>query len=124
MRFARIVFITAGVYGLLTIAPQYFMEAQINRDNPPAITHPEYFYGFLGVTLAWQVMFLLIGADPVRFRPAMLVGVIEKLTFAIAAPVLVAMGRATPVLAVFGGIDALLMILFLVAWFKTPRQAA
>ena len=38
------------------------MEARVGRDYPPAITHPEYFYGFLGVAAAWQVAFLVIAA--------------------------------------------------------------
>ena len=45
----------AGIYGLLVLAPQYLMERHIGIDFPPEITHPEYFYGFVGVTLAWQV---------------------------------------------------------------------
>ena len=46
MKLARWIFGIAGVYGILVIAPLYFMEARIGHDDPPAITHPEYFYGF------------------------------------------------------------------------------
>jgi|SRR5579872_615904 len=42
------------------------------RDTPPAITHPEYFYGFLGGALAWQFLFLVLSTDPVRYRPMIL----------------------------------------------------
>lgn len=42
-RFARRVFTAAAVYGILVLTPQYFMEARIGRDYPPAITHPEQF---------------------------------------------------------------------------------
>jgi len=68
MRVARIVFRVAGVYGFLALLPQYFMEQQIGRDYPPPITHPETFYGFIGIALAWQAAFLVIARDPVRFR--------------------------------------------------------
>ena len=68
MTFARWVYRIAGIYGLVVIGPLYFLEAQIGRDQPAPITHPEYFYGFAGVTLAWQVAFLIIGQDPVRYR--------------------------------------------------------
>ena len=54
------------------LVPQYFLEQKVGIDYPPAITHPEYFYGFLGVAIAWQVAFLIIGQDPLRFRPMML----------------------------------------------------
>jgi len=57
MKFAKWVFRIAGIYGLIVVAPMYLSESQISRDFPPAITHPEYFYGFIGVTLAWQVLF-------------------------------------------------------------------
>ena len=61
-------FFVAGIYGLLILAPIYFMENKIGRETPPAITHPEYFYGFLGAGLAWQVLFLALSRDPVRYR--------------------------------------------------------
>jgi hypothetical protein len=62
-RFARRVFLIAGVYGVLIVLPQCSLEARIARDFPPPITHPEYFYGFIGVALAWQIAFLLIARD-------------------------------------------------------------
>lgn len=43
MKFAKIVFFIAGIYGLMILAPIYFMEEKIGRETPPAITHPEYF---------------------------------------------------------------------------------
>jgi hypothetical protein len=52
MRFAKAVFLIAGIYGVMILTPIYFMEGKIGRDTPPAITHPEYFYGFLGTALA------------------------------------------------------------------------
>ena len=69
MRFARAVFLIAG---MAVVAPLYFMEARIGREMPPAITHPEYFYGFAGVTLAWQLLFLVLASDPLRYRSMML----------------------------------------------------
>lgn len=54
MLFARYLFCFAAIYGFLVLVPQYFLEEHIGRDYPPPITHPEHFYGFLGVALAWQ----------------------------------------------------------------------
>ena len=48
MRFAKRVYRVAGVYGFIAIVPLYFMEGRIGHDTPPAITHPEYYYGFVG----------------------------------------------------------------------------
>lgn len=119
MRFARTVFTVAGIYGLVTLAPQYFLETRIGADDPPPITHPEYFYGFVGVALAWQIVFLVIGRDPLRFRPLMLVALVEKWPFAAAAWILFAQSRASAALAVFGTIDFVLGCLFLAAWRAT-----
>lgn len=50
--------------------------------------YPHFFYGFLTVTTAWQIAFLLIGSNPVRFRPLMIPAVIEKLGYVVAVAVL------------------------------------
>ena len=44
MKFAKIVFLIAGIYGFLILTPMYFMENKIVRDIPPVITHSENFY--------------------------------------------------------------------------------
>jgi hypothetical protein len=51
MKFSKIVFYAAGVCGLLVLVPQYFLEEKNGRDFPPAINHPEYYYGFIGVAV-------------------------------------------------------------------------
>jgi len=124
VRFARYVFGAAGVYGLVALLPQYFLEERIGRDYPPPITHPEHFYGFVGVAVAWQVLFLLIARDPARFRPAMPVAVLEKLVFAVPASVLFASGRVPAPVLGFGLVDLLLACLFLAAWRATANADA
>ena len=118
--FARRVFLIAGIYGLIVLPPQYFLEQQIGRDYPPAITHPEHFYGFIGVALAWQLAFLVIARDVVRFRPLMIPAIVEKLSFGIAALVLFALGRIPGVLLGFGLIDLLLAVMFAISRSRTP----
>jgi len=112
----------AGIYGLIVLVPQYFMEAQIGRDYPPAITHPEHFYGFVGVALAWQFAFLLIARDPRRFRPLMPVAILEKLAFFLPTLWLYTNGRVAPAVVAVASIDALLGALFL-ASFLAVREA-
>ena len=70
----------------MLVVPLYF-EERFFRDYPPAINRPEFYYGFAGVTLAWQCMFLVIGSDPVRYRAAMLPAMPEKASFAAAIPI-------------------------------------
>jgi hypothetical protein len=119
MTFARRVFTVAGIYGLLIVTPLYFLEGRIGRDQPPPITHPEFFYGFIGVTLAWQVAFLVIGRDPVRYRLLMLPAVIEKATYVIALVVLFLKGRVSGMALAPGAGDFVLGLLFMAAWFRT-----
>jgi hypothetical protein len=118
MRFAKWVFTGAGIYGFVAVGPLYFMEGAIGRTSAP-ISHPEYFYGFIGVTLAFQLLFLIIGRDPVRLRPAMIAAVAEKVSFPPAVYLLVAQGRTPPVIAGFATIDLILAVLFVLSWIRT-----
>ena len=122
MRFARTVYRVAGIYGLLVVAPGYFLEARIGRDLPPAITHPEYFYGFLGVTIAWQILFLVLSTDPVRYRAMMLSTFLEKAGFGIPAIVLFARGRIPLAVLSMGMVDWILVGLFVAAYVATGRK--
>ena len=121
-RFARRVFTLAGVYGLVVLVPQYFLEERIGRDAPPPITHPEMFYGFLGVAIAWQLCFLVIARDPARFRPVMIPAILEKLAFGLPAVVLYAQRRISGAVLFFGAIDLLLAALFLLAYRRTTAR--
>jgi len=119
MRFARLVFRIAGIYGLLVLPPMYFMETRIGHEHPPAITHPEYFYCFIGLGVVWQIAFLLISHDPIRYRPMMLVGILEKLSFGLAAPILYALGRVPIEVFALASADLILGVLFAFAWQAT-----
>ena len=123
MVFARWLFWIAGIYGLVVLAPQYFLEHRVGVDYPPAIAHPEYFYGFVGVAIAWQIAFLIIGQDPLRFRPIMIPSALEKFSFTAAAVALYSQGRLPSVLLAAGGIDFVFAILFLTAWWRLGRIA-
>ncbi len=122
MKFAKYVFYIAGIYGIIALTPQYFLEAKNNLDFPPAITHPEYFYGFIGVALAFQFVFLIIGRDPVRYRPLMIPSVIEKFSFVIALAALYLQDRIAPMLLGFGFIDLVLGIFFIISFIKTSES--
>ena len=85
------------------------------------LAHPEYFYGFALVAIACQVLFLLIGRDPVRLRPAMIAGVIEKLPFGFTVALLWMQGRAAAPLLIFSSIDIVWGALFAIAWLRIPK---
>jgi len=119
MRFAKIVFFVGGIYGLLILSPIYFMENKIGRDTPPAITHPEYFYGFVGAGLAWQLLFLVLSSDPARYRAMILPSVLEKVSWGIALIVLLSQGRLPLSAFAIGSVDWIFAFLFLAAYFTT-----
>ena len=120
--FARRVFVAAGVYGLLVTLPQLFLESLTSRLFPPAITHPEFYYGFVGTVLAWQVAFFVIGRDPVRHRPLMLAAVIEKKFFGTVAWILYLQDRVGPTLLAFAAVDLLFAYLFFKSWRLTRSK--
>jgi hypothetical protein len=123
MRFARWVFLLAGSSGIILVLPPYFLEQQFGRDQPPPVNHPELYYGFFGVTLSWQFLFLIIGSDPIKFRTAMLPSMLEKASFAFAIPVLFALGRVTAIWIGFASMDAMWLLLFVIAFLQTPKAA-
>ena len=103
--------------------PQYFLADRIGRDTPPAITHVEYFYGFIGLAVAWQFVFLMIGRNPERYAPLMPVAVLEKLAFGVPAVVLFAHGNLPGSVLFFGLLDLTLGALFIAAW-RSSRNTA
>ena len=122
-KFAKRVFTIAGIYGLMVLLPQYFLEDLVNRQSGVPIAHPEYFYGFIGVAVAWQVAFLVVARDVVRFRVFMLPAILEKLAFGGAAVVLYLQNRING--DVFAaGLGDLLIGAFFVAAFARTRNAA
>jgi hypothetical protein len=119
MRFARWVFGVAGIYGLVLLVPFYFLEDRIGRDTPPPITHPEFFYGFVGLAVAWQIAFLCLAVDPLRHRLMMIPSMVEKFAFAIAVGVLFLEDRVPVTLVGFAGVDLIFGILFVIAYLRT-----
>jgi hypothetical protein len=124
MKLAKWIFLIAGLYGIIVIAPGYFFENQIARDFPPAITHPEYYYGFIGVTLAWQILFLILATDPLHYRLMMLPAVVEKVTYGIAVIWLFMQQRVAGFILGFAIVDLILGLLFLIAYWRTGRTSA
>src|SRR5215475_11603707 len=122
MKFAKYVFTIAGIWGIVVITPLYFIFDQVGKQDPPPVTHPLFYYGFAGVALVWQFAFLVIGSNPVRFRPLMLVGILEKLADFIPAVILYEQHRVKVFDVGLACGDALLAELFVIAYLKTPAQ--
>lgn len=119
MRFARFVFTGAGIWGLAVLTPLYWLFDITGRTYPPPAEYPHFFYGFVSVALAWQIAFLVIGANPARYRALMIPGMLEKLGYVATLAVLSGRSRIPAVDAQAAIPDLLLCLLFAVAFVKT-----
>jgi len=120
MKFSKFVFLIAGIYGIIVLVPQYFLEGKTGHDYPPVITHPEFYYGFVGVGVAWQIAFLIISRNPARYRALMIAAILEKVSFGIPAIVLFLQNRLSGAMLGAASIDLILGVLFTVAYVRTP----
>lgn len=119
MKFASIVFRVAAVWGLMVLAPLFFLFDGSGVAGNPPFTYVQAYFGFLSVTLAWQLAFWVIGSDPVRFRPLMIPSMIEKFGFVLALAVLYALGRVGSREVLPALPDLVLGALFVAVYVKT-----
>jgi hypothetical protein len=122
MKFAKVIFIAAGVWGIVVLTPLYFLLDVTGRQYPAPADYPQFFYGFLSVALAWQIAFLVIGSNPARFRLLMIPGIVEKLGYVATLAVLYGQGRIAAADASPAVPDLLLGILFIAAYAKTSMR--
>src|SRR5262245_47935371 len=125
MRLAKFVFTGAGIWGIVVLAPLYWLFDITGRRYAQPADYPHFFYGFISVALAWQIAFLVIGSNPARFRPLMVPGMLEKFGHVAGLLVLYAQSRVAVADALAAVPDFLLGALFVVAFAKTrgPRRA-
>ena len=124
MKFARNVFIGAGIWGIVVLTPLFGLVDITGRQYAAPTDYPHFFYGFLSVAMAWQIAFLVIGSDPVRFRPLMIPSVLEKLGYVALIVILYGQGRIPAVDAQPAIPDAVLGLLFIASFVLTrPANA-
>ncbi len=123
MIFAKRVFQIAGVWGLFILALGYAAHFLGGEEWAVVTSHPQYVHGFFLVALAWQVAFLIIATDPVRYRLLMLAAMLEKFPFTLATILLYAAGGVAVSTLVIGLIDGVLGVLFAAAYIMTDRPA-
>lgn len=124
MTFAKRVFFWSAVYGIVVLLPMYFLEEKIGRNFPPPTNHPEQYYAFIGVALAWQLAFLLIARDPLRYRPLMIPAILEKILPAGAVIWLFMISRLSVATLAPFLVDLVIGGLFVVSYFKVSRYSA
>ena len=119
MKFARVVFVIAGIWGIVVLTPFYWLVDMTGRRYDPPTAYPHFFYGFFAVALAWQIAFLVIGSNPGRFRALMIPAILEKFGYVATLAVLYGHGRISSVDAQAAVPDGLLGLLFILAFVKT-----
>ena len=115
MKFVKYLYLLAGISGLLILLPLYFADTS-------GISRLEFYYGFIGVAAAFQVLFIIISRDPIRFRTAMIPCILEKFGFAIPTFVLYSQNQIETNMFYGGIMDLILGILFIIAYFVTPKE--
>jgi hypothetical protein len=124
IKFARLLFLAAGIYGLAVVTPLFFLEKHLGEQYPPPITHPEMYYGFACVTLAWQIVYLMMSRDPLRYRPMLIPAVVGKAGFGISVLVLFAQERVEATTVWLVSIDLVLAGLFVWAFVGLRGQTS
>ena len=124
MKFAKYVFWSAAVYGILVTLPLFFNEQKMGTDYPPPVNHAEYYYSFAGVTLVWQILFIFIAADPSRYRAIMIPCVLEKLSMVPAFCILFPQGRFPSLWMPLMVIDLAFAVLFFISFIKTKHVSS
>jgi hypothetical protein len=92
IQFAQRLFLAAGIFGLAVLTPMFFLEGVLSAYRPPAITHAEFYYGFVFTAFAWQLVYLMMACDPLRWRPMLIPAILAKVGFASSVFVLAARG--------------------------------
>ena len=120
MRFARLVFLGAGVWGIAVLTPLYWLIDVTDAGTVPT-EYPQFFYGFFAVAMAWQIAFV-IASNPSRFRSLMIPSMLEKFGYVITLAVLYGQAHISATDAQAAVPDMLLGLLFIVAFVKTRRS--
>jgi len=123
IRFAKYVFGISAIFGFLFLLPLYFAENYVAAESPPAITHPEFYYGFVGVALIWQFVYFMIATNPVRFRPIMILAGLAKFSLVLTFFCLFLVQRVSAKTLAAAVPDFLMALLFFACFFATKNKA-
>ena len=127
MKLARWIFFIAGVFGVLVTIPMALAEKAIEQIMPPVLNHPEFFYGFVLLNACWQVLYLFLSTDPIRYRPMMIPSFLAKGSGVVALTWLSVQGRISSQWTVTIILDGIWALLFVVAYWaagREPKKAA
>ena len=117
MKIAKWIFLIAGIFGLLSTIPLAFTE------NMMGVKQPEFYYGFVFLDICWQILYLVLSSDPVRYRPMMIPAFLAKGSGTVALTWLYLIGRVSSQWVAIGAVDGVFAILFIVAFLATRSES-
>ena len=117
MRFAKWIFLIAGILGLLSMVPLTFAEKMMG------VKQPEFFYGFVFLNICWQIVYLILSSDVIRFRPIMIPAFLAKASATAALTWLYLLGRVSVQWVGIGALDGVFAALFLAGYLATGRPS-
>ena len=117
MKIAKSIFLIAGFLGLLSTIPLVFAE------NMMGVKQPEFYYGFVFLNICWQILYLIVSSDPIRYRPMMIPAFLAKGSGTVALTWLYLIGRVSSQWIAIGAVDGIFAILFLVAFLATRSES-
>ena len=117
MKFAKWIFLIAGILGLLSTVPLAFAEKVM------AVKQPEFYYGFVFLNICWQILYVFISSDPVRYRPMMIPAFLAKSSGTVALTWLYLLGRVPSHWIAIGTVDGVFAVMFLVAFWATRNDS-
>jgi hypothetical protein len=123
MKLAKWIFLIAGIFGVLVTIPMALAEKAVEQIMPPAVHHPEFFYGFVLLNACWQVLYLFLSTDPIRYRPMMIPSFAAKASGVVALSWLLLQGRISDQWTVTIFIDGIWALLFVLAFWTAGRAA-
>lgn len=116
MKPAQWIFRIAGVFGLVATVPLAFAEKMMG------VKQPEYYYGFVFLDICWQILYLVLSSNPVRYRPMMIPAFLAKASGTVALSWLYLLGRVSCQWVAIGAVDGVFAVLFLVAFWGTRNE--
>lgn len=123
MRFAKYTFIGAGIWGLAVLLPFYGLVDITGHQYAPPADYRQFFWGFFAVAIVWQLAFVMMGLNPARFRPLMILAVLEKVGFVATVLALFMAGRVSALDVQAALPDAVLAAMFVAALVAIGRAA-
>ena len=120
MKFAKWVFLIAGIFGFFTLIPFYFIEGKITPD----LMYPLFYYGFVTIDLIWQIVYIIISFNPTRYRPMMIPAFLVKFLGGVSITWMIIQGRVENQLYFIAITDFIFAVLFIIAYWSTRHRIA